>query len=438
MTTKITRTGTTPTNTNKYTWSAWIKRGQVGVGESILYNYADGNNRGYIAFDASNKLFFYDKVGSEQNNCYSTRKLRDTFGWYHLHIKTDSTLGSDRFVVHINGVRETITGTTIDQNDTLGFKVATGSGQHSIGTNADSTANPFTGILSHVHYVDGLAIAHTEFGETDATTGEWKIKTSPTVSEYGANGYFILKDGNSLTDQSGKGNNFALATGTLTNTEDCPSDVFATWNNLHNGFESATYSCGNTKTTTGGSGKYTWNNSTLGMIAGKYYMELRWVSGGTDALFGITDRFSNNSTEELGNYATQYAYRNNGQIYTNNSGSAWGSTFAIGDIVGIAVDMDNNKLYFSKNGTWENSGDPTSGATGTGAVSISASPQNGCYYFSICGYDDASMVFEANFGNGYLGTTAVTSAGTNASGIGIFEYDVPTGYSALSTKGLNK
>ena len=42
-----------------------------------------------------------------------------------------------------------------------------------------------------------------------------------------------------------------------------------------------------------------------------------------------------------------------------------------------------------------------------------------------------------NFGNGYFGTTAVSSAGTNASGNGIFEYDVPTGYTALSTKGLN-
>ena len=43
-----------------------------------------------------------------------------------------------------------------------------------------------------------------------------------------------------------------------------------------------------------------------------------------------------------------------------------------------------------------------------------------------------------NFGDGYFGTTAVSSAGTNASGIGIFEYDVPTGYTALSTKGLNE
>ena len=44
---------------------------------------------------------------------------------------------------------------------------------------------------------------------------------------------------------------------------------------------------------------------------------------------------------------------------------------------------------------------------------------------------------DVNFGNGYFGTSAVSSAGTNASNNGIFEYDVPAGYTALSTKGLN-
>ena len=33
--------------------------------------------------------------------------------------------------------------------------------------------------------------------------------------------------------------------------------------------------------------------------------------------------------------------------------------------------------------------------------------------------------------------TYTGNGGTNASNIGIFEYDVPTGYTALSTKGLN-
>jgi hypothetical protein len=59
---------------------------------------------------------------------------------------------------------------------------------------------------------------------------------------------------------------------------------------------------------------------------------------------------------------------------------------------------------------------------------------NPTYVFAVAVLSDE---VHCNFGNGYFNTTAVSSAGTNASGNGIFEYDVPTGYTALSTKGLN-
>ena len=78
-----------------------------------------------------------------------------------------------------------------------------------------------------------------------------------------------------------------------------------------------------------------------------------------------------------------------------------------------------------------NSANPSNG---TGGYSITADKT---YMFGIQQYAVGSIVLSANYGNGYFGTTAVSSAGTNASGIGIFEYDVPTGYTALSTKGLN-
>jgi hypothetical protein len=101
------------------------------------------------------------------------------------------------------------------------------------------------------------------------------------------------------------------------------------------------------------------------------------------------------------------------------------------DIIGVAMDLDNHKLYFGKNGAWQNS------------ATYKWCNRNrwNCYnQFKLWilqygrAWYNASI---ANFGNGYFGTTAVASAGTNASGIGIFEYDVPTGYTALSTKGLN-
>ena len=95
-----------------------------------------------------------------------------------------------------------------------------------------------------------------------------------------------------------------------------------------------------------------------------------------------------------------------------------------------------------KNGTYISNG------SGTG------DPTNGNYGIPITDPDDTDLGFyfmtamdwggsgrgnwSANFGNGYFGTTAVSSAGTNASGIGIFEYNVPNGFTALSTKGLNE
>ena len=70
--------------------------------------------------------------------------------------------------------------------------------------------------MSHIHFIDGTQYAASDFVQTDATTGEWTIKTSPNVT-YGTNGFFILKDGNSVTDQSGNGNNFGqVSQGTLT------------------------------------------------------------------------------------------------------------------------------------------------------------------------------------------------------------------------------
>ena len=98
------------------------------------------------------------------------------------------------------------------------------------------TGSLFNGIMSFVNFTDGYAYAPTEFGETDSLTGEWKIKIDSTVT-YGTNGYFIFKNGTNLSgstvqDQSGQGNNFTVTAGTLTDTKDCPDNVFATMNVL--------------------------------------------------------------------------------------------------------------------------------------------------------------------------------------------------------------
>ena len=434
---------------NKWTWSGWVKRSSLGE-LGIMGNQRSDNNinsRFKLYFRSTDRLGWEckDSGGSDDSSFETNMLFRDTNAWYHIVFiyDSDNSTESDRMKCYVNGkdVRTELGGFSSINEVGSGFGTLWSSSVlNYLGTSGNNSGNTdlqFDGYMSHCHLTYGYRYEASTFGESDSN-GVWKIKTEPSVT-YGSQGYFLLKNNGSVTDQSGEGNNYT-ATGTITNDKDNPSNVFTTFNSLHNYYEGGTYAYGNNQITTGGSNKYTWNNSTIAMKAGKYYAEFKWASGGTDILFGLTDKYTSSSTGELGNYDKQYAYRTNGTVRNNNGDlSGWsGSSWTTGDVVGVAYDATNGKLYFSKNGAWQNSGDPTSGSTGTGAISVSASPQDGCYYFSGCGYDDASCVLQANFGNGRFGTTAVSSAGTNASGHGVFEYDVPTGYTALCTKGLNE
>jgi len=295
--------------------------------------------------------------------------------------------------------------------------------------------------MSHFNFIDGTAYDASAFGETDSTTGEWKINTSPSVT-YGTNGFFILKDGNSVTDQSGNGNNFTVGGGTLTDTLDCPSNVFATMNPLATS-SYTTLSKGNTESL-GGTSDNGNTFSTLAPNSGKYYIESKIAVGNSGYPYiGVkqinTPEFGRllNSTSGLAGYSntSEASYKLNGQKYSNNGVSSFGDTLVSGDIVSLAIDCDNGACYASRNGVWQNSGDPTSGANKTGALVTWTPADSDGVAFAVADYMNSKT--QTNFGNGYFGTTAVASAGTNASGIGIFEFDVPTGYTALSTKGLN-
>jgi hypothetical protein len=437
--TKLTRTPSGAGNKTKWTYSAWIKRTGVDTWGGIL-DAGDSSNWTDIYFYSDNKINIRHRQSSSNAIFLEPNRLfRDPNAWFHIVVTVDTTQGtaSDRVKLYVNGVQETsfASSTYPSQNyetyinststHTIGISKGTGGG-----------TNYFNGVLSHVHLCDGYAYQASDFGSTDSTTGEWKINTSPSVS-YGTNGFFILKDGNSVTDQSGNSNNYTVGAGTLTKTEDCPSNVFCTMNPLSPCI-GGTYTFENGNTTCQ-QDISRGTLSTLGMNSGKFYAEAKFIStSGSDCMIGIVginDEANNNAS----GLATGYVYDQDGNKRNSGSGSSYGNTYTTGDIIGIAVDLDNNKIYFSKNGTWQDSGDPTSGSTGTGAaftITAASSTPDGFYYFTHADFNTTNKV-SWNFGNGYFGTTAVSSAGTNASGIGIFEYDVPANYTALSTKGLN-
>jgi hypothetical protein len=439
--TKISRAFSTATNAKKFTLSVWIKRSKLDS-EQQIFSRSAGQAQLYI--NSGNKLQFYDQTSG--HNFRTNRLFRDVNAWYHIVVAVDTTqsTASNRNKIYINGEQETSfeVETNATQNNDTAYNI---SGiTYDIG--AYNNAYYWDGYMSHFHFIDGTMYTASPFGETDASTGQWKITTNPSVT-YGNNGFFYLKDGNSVTDQSGNSNN-GTASGNLTNTEDCPSNIFDTFNLLSTVAADATYSNGNNKVVTQGSHR-TSMAATLGASSGKYYWEVKVDENTGLIMIGIdTKGASTCSTFSSGQcleYTGQRTYgwgydSSNGQVYNNDSSASYGNTYTVNDIIGIALDLDNNKLYFSKNGTWQNSGVPTSGSTGTGAVSITApSSTDTGVYFPACSdtSSSASVTYSMNFGNGYFGTTAVSSAGTNASNNGIFEYDVPTGYTALSTKGLN-
>ena len=444
-TTYLTRTPSSGAATQKATFSFWVKKANTGGTPNLFRMYTGSTQYVRIRFEASNKMsFIIINSDSYVVQLITTQVFTDKSAWYHIVFNMDTTqsTASNRAKIYVNGEKITAYDTANyppTQNATINVTPA-GTANH-IGTQVGNSPSFFEGVMSHVHFTDGYVYEASSFGSTDSTTGQWKINTSPSVT-YGTNGFFILKDGNTITDSSSNSNNFSLAAGTLTKTEDCPSNVFATWNGSIGNMDALTN--GNTTITRGGSG---WRGafSTIGLPStGKFYCEFKIKSGSNLAdlragiadtsLGGSIDLQNRGAVNQLGETTNSISYTaSNGNADINSSTtSSYGAAISTSNVLGMAVDMTNKKLYFSKDGTFQNSGNPTSGSTGTGALSIPVT--TGDYFVSVGVNTSAWYV---NFGNGHFGTTAVSSAGTNASGNGIFEYDVPTGYTALSTKGLN-
>ena len=302
----------------------------------------------------------------------------------------------------------------------------------------------FEGCMSHFHCSTGYTYDASAFGSTDSTTGEWQINTSPSIT-MGTDGFTVLKDGNTITDQSSNSNNFTVYSGTLTKTEDCPSNVFATLNSLSKGIDQ-TLSNGNTTMVSGTATSRTPTQTTLGMSSGKYYAEFK-ITTSDNTIPGIVNTQDNSSVSRgtkyyPGSSSDGWGYTKAPDVRNNSSavGGTW-STFAVGDIIGVAINLDNtqgglNKLYFSKNGVWQNGTDPTDFDSVVGVVGVTppASVPAGAYFFVMGdAAADSSSKAIANFGNPDY---ANSSSGADANGFGDFEYAPPTGFYSICTKNL--
>jgi len=252
---------------------------------------------------------------------------------------------------------------------------------------------------------------------------------------FGTNGYFLdFADSADLgNDVSGNNNDWTssglAATDQMTDT---PTNNFSTLNPLYKTIltlRQANLLCDNTTST--------WNSaiSTLAAAKGKWYIECKNVAASSEpatrgdigitasgeAMAASTNEPSYTANSVAITWATGVVRKDSSTVYT-------GTAVAVGDILGIAMDLDNGFLYFADENVWMNSGDPESGATGTGAVTLTT----GLFYM-IAGSGYYNSEWSLNAGNPYY---ANTSDAADENGYGRFEFAPPSGYYAMCTKNL--
>ena len=431
-----------------WTFSTWFKRGNLGSSQWILDAYDGSNDEFHIYVSSGNAIGIYTTGGGFGNNLsISTNNLvRDVSAWYHLVVRCDTTQGtaSNRLRIYLNGVEATY-GTYNNFTENGQGQVSESGTKHWIGRR--NAGDYFDGYFAEMVLVDGSSLAPTSFGEFDSDSPKiWKpIDVSGLT--FGTNGFYLdFEDSSNLGNDANGGTDFTEANlATTDQTTDTPTNNFATLNPLENYHAGGTFAEGNTYYTSVSS-KHDFAISTMAMPAGKWYAEFKIHQDTDYNIVGITDHGYQGSNQELSedNYSYGFANYDASKSIVRGNGSTTIDNmplFGIGDIIGVAVDITNSKLYFSKNGTFINSGDPTSGSTGTGAQSIQdlssgsgTSYGQDVYFFGVGLWNtSAAGNYSANFGNAPF---SISSGNSDANGYGNFEYAVPSGYYALCTKNL--
>ena len=429
-------------NRKTWTYSGWVKLSSLGTGQQHIFMVNGGNDDTtwvQLRFEDNDFTFsFYN-----QRAIRTDRKFRDPSAWYHIVVAVDTTQGTDsnRIKLYVNGVQETSFSETNypSQNSDTG---ANGTYRHFIGgeggTSGNASGSFYDGYITEVNLVDGSQLLPTSFGEFD-DNGVWIPKRY--TGAYGTNGFHLefKQTGTSANssgigaDTSGNDNHFTPNNLAATDiTEDTCTNNFCTMNPLYS-YTGITFSEGNLQTNLGGS-NHRWGTGTFFVESGKWYFECKVLSdnnlnsGPGVIAYGIDDPL----TTEGGGAGSKaegwiYLATSNGQLQHGNSTYGTASAATTNDILMVAFDVDNGKIWIGKNGTWSEGSNPS---TGNGAVREDlGDASSGLFTPAISGYNEN---FQFNFGNPPF---SISSGNTDGK-YGNFEYEVPSGYYALCTKRL--
>ena len=415
------------------TFSAWVKTSAL-PDKALFTSYIDSNNYVEIYFNSGQFRVYHYDGGSTSNDVQTNAYFRDQSAWYNFHVIFDTTNGTeaDRIQMYVNGTRVTSFATSTYPTSSQDLELSSTSVTFNLGArNGDEQWN---GYMAEVVFIDGQALTPSSFGETDSTTGIWKPKKIGQIANAGTNSFYLdFKDSSNLgNDASGLNNDFTVSGLASTDqmTDTCVEN-FVTMNSLNPYQYNFTFSEGNLKLTNTDN---QWHaaSGTIGISKGKWYYEAKYT--GSSNLQHWYVGFGGEAQNATDATRNNVAFYNNdgGEIHTSNVGSSTATTadygtFSQNDIIGIALDYDNENISVYKNGS----------AIVTnynyGALSQSSELKDGKTIFPYVAHY-ASGDITLNFGNPPY---SISSGNSDANGFGNFEYSVPSGYYALNTSNLN-
>ena len=427
----------------KFTISLWFKLGNITSTRRVLFGAGDDYLR--LADDDNIQWHVTDNGGTGRS-FYAPAKIRDPLAWYHVVALWDTTQGTDtnRMRLWKNGVEQTANSfTRPSQNATS--QTLNSAAAHKLGGELNPANDfHFDGYISEFYFIDGYAYDYQDFGKFNEN-GVWIPKDF--TGSYGSNGIRLefKQTGTSANssgmgaDTSGNDNHMSVTNLAATDvTTDTPTNNFMIMNPLFTNSR-GTFAEGNLKVTTDVQGSVPYGQVEFGSFAvnkGKWYYEakINSVGSGGQLAIGWNERAEDgnyiNGHNNLGSNGNAW-YGSGGNIKIGSASTQTGpSSYTDDDIIGVAIDLDNDKIHFHKNGSYQRSSDP---ANNTGGDSLSSSYNN--YWTPWMSKDDTNheATVEYNFGNP---TFTVSSSEADDNGYGSFEYDVPTGYYSLCTKNL--
>ena len=413
-------------NQDKWTWSVWLKRSTLGSAQCFFAS-TDGSATSFDAkFDSSDRIEVYNYFGGGfDSKLVTNRVFRDVSAWYHIVIVYDSGNSTEAFRlrIYVNGTEESSFSTTNYPSLNADSDLNVSGSNIEIGRQANG-GQYFDGYMAEIVLTDGQALDPTSFGEFDEDSPTiWKPKDVSGLT-FGTNGFYLdFENSGALgTDVSGNSNNFTVnnLTSIDQSTDTCTNN-FATLNALNMYYPGGTLSEGNLSHSGIPATNYASPFSTIAVSQGKWYVEFKitdvtnWISVGISGTIpDATNDYIGKAPADSWGYIGGSSAGGSNSLYHNSSGSTYGATYANNDIIGLYLDLDNNKLYFAKNGTIQNSG------TGISITDPTSLP-DGVYYIGAGGFSGSyTHGYQVNYGAGCPFT--ISSGNSDANGYGNFEY----------------